>query len=109
MQPKHTACASVNGSPFRNTPMSSAMVGLRYWRKPSSVSGMEFAAVANRMSGMAVTAPPPMSSAVVVQPSALAMSPMKALLVPVAASTMAPAMATGAMTALSTAMASTAG
>ena len=37
---------------------------LMYWMNPSSDSGIEFAALANRMSGMAVAGPPSMSSTV---------------------------------------------
>ncbi len=70
---------------------------------------MEFAAVAKRMSGTAVTAPPPTSKAVVVQLSAVEGSPKNAWPPPNAASNTTPRMATGAMTVLSTAMASTPG
>lgn len=57
MHAKHTACALVNGSPSTRTPERRLRVGLMYWMNPISESGVLFAAVANKMSGTAVTGP----------------------------------------------------
>lgn len=57
MHAKHTACALVNGSPSTRTPERRLRVGLMYWMNSISESGVLFAAVANKMSGTAVTGP----------------------------------------------------
>ena len=75
MHAKQMPWANVKASPLTNTPHSNAIVGLTYCMKPKMVRGMEFAAVANRMSGTAVTAPPKMRNPVVLHPAALVTSP----------------------------------
>ena len=43
MQAQAESCAMPNGSWKKNMPRSSAIVGLRYWKKPRTFSGKRFA------------------------------------------------------------------